>query len=148
MLGIDPSIIIHRLNVDSAHKPIIQKRRRFNPECYTTINKEVEKLLTAKFMREVHYLEWLANVVMVKKSNRKWRICINYTDLNKACPKESFQIPRIEQLMDAIAGHELLSFMDAYSGYNQICMCPKDEDKTAFTTNRGLNCYNRVSIRG
>ena len=71
MPGIDPSIIVHRLNVDPAHKPFIQKRRRFNPECYIVINKEVEKLLTTKFIREVHYLEWLANVVMVKKPNEK-----------------------------------------------------------------------------
>ena len=89
MPGIDPSIIVHRLNVDPAHKPVIQKHQRFNSERYTTINKEVEKLLIAKFIREVHYPEWLANVVMVKKSNEKWRICIDYTDLNKACLKDS-----------------------------------------------------------
>ena len=103
MPGIDPSIIIHRLNVDPARKPVVQKRRRFNPECYMTINEEVEKLLTTKFIREVHYPKWLANVVMVKKLNGKWRICIDYTDLNKACPKDSFLIPRIDQLMDATA---------------------------------------------
>ena len=71
MLGIDPSIIIHSLNVNPTHKPIIQKCRRFNLERYTTISEEVEKLLTAKFVREVHYLECLANVVMVKKPNEK-----------------------------------------------------------------------------
>ena len=98
------------------------------------INEEVEKLLTAKFIREVHYPEWLANVAMVKNPNGKWRICIDYTDLNKACPKDSFLIPRIDQLMDVTMGHELLSFIDAYSGYNQIRMSPEDEDKMAFTT--------------
>ena len=71
MPRIDPSIIVHRLNIDPTHKPIIQKCRRFNPEHYTTINKEVEKPLAAKFIREVHYLEWLANIVMVKKPNEK-----------------------------------------------------------------------------
>ena len=105
------------------------------------ISEEVEKLLTAKFIREVHYPEWLTNVVMMKKPNGKWRICIDYTYLNKACPKNSFLIPRIDQLMDATAGHKFLSFMDAYSGYNQIRMCTEDEDKTAFTTDCGLYCY-------
>ena len=75
-------------------------------------------MLTANFIREVHYPEWLANVVMVKKPNGKWRICIDYIDLNKACPKDSFPIPRIDQLVDVTAGHELLRFIDAYLGYN------------------------------
>ena len=141
MPRIDPSIIVHRLNVGLAHKPVIQKRRRFNPKHYIAINEEVKKLLIAKFIREVHYPEWLANVVIVNKLNGKCKICIDYTDLNKACPKYSFPIPRIDQLVDATAGHELLSFMDAYSGYNQICMCPKNEDKTTFTVDRGLFCY-------
>ena len=118
MTGIDPTIIAYRLNVDPMQKPVIQKCRRFNPERYTTINEEVEKLFVAKFIREVHYPKWLANVVMVKKPNEKWRIYIDYTDLNEACPKDSFLIPRIDQLVDAIVGHELLSFMDAYSAYN------------------------------
>ena len=77
---------------------------------------------------------------MVKKPNRKWRICVEYTDLNKACPKDSFPLPRIDQLMDATASHELLSFVDAYSRYNQIRICPEDEDKATFTTDRGLYC--------
>ena len=68
-------------------------------------------------------------------------ICIDYIDLNKACPKDSFPIPRIDQLVDATAGHGILSFMDAYSGYNQIRMSPEDEDKTMFITDRGLYCY-------
>ena len=78
---------------------------------------------------------------MVKKPNGKWRICIDYTDLNKACPKDSFPIPRIDQLVDATVGYKLLSFMDAYSGYNQIRMSPDDEDKTTFTIDHGLYCY-------
>ena len=89
------------------------------------IGEEVDKLLKAKFIKEAHYPEWLANVVMVKKPNKKWRICIDYTDLNKVCLKYSFPLPRIDQLVDATAGHELLSFMDVYSGYNQIRMSPR-----------------------
>ena len=79
---------------------------------------EVDKLLFADFIREVYYPEWLANVVMLKKSNGKWRVCVDFTDLNKACLKDSFPLPRIDQLVDSTVGHELLSFMDAFSGYN------------------------------
>ena len=95
---IDPSVIIHKLNVDPNHELLIQKCRRFNPEQYTMISEEVDKLLKAKFVREAHYPEWLANVVMVKKPNGKLRICIDYTDLNKACPKNSFPLRRINHL--------------------------------------------------
>ena len=92
MPKIDSSIIIHRLNINPTHKSVIQKRQSLNPKCYTVINEEVQKLLTTKFIREVRYPEWLANVVMVKKLNGKWRIYINYTNLNKACPKHSLSI--------------------------------------------------------
>ncbi|KAL5574831.1 hypothetical protein UlMin_016530 [Ulmus minor] len=140
--GIDPTVMVHSLAVDPKAKPIKQKRRSFNPERYAAINTEVEKLVEAGSIREVQYPEWVANVVLVKKSSGKWRVCTDFTDLNKACPKDSFPLPRIDQLVDATVGHELLSFMDAYSGYNQIRMNPKDEEKTSFITNQGLYCYN------
>ena len=95
---------------------------------------EVDKLLTVGFIREVYYLEWLANVVMVKKSNEKWRMCVDFIDLNCACPKDSFPLPRIDQSVESTVGHELLTFMDAFSGYNQICMNEEDQEKTAFVT--------------
>ena len=78
---------------------------------------------------------------MVKKSNDKWRICIDFTDLNKACPKDSFPLPRIDQLVDSTTRHKLLSFMDAFSGYNQILMDEDDQEKTSFVTSQGLYCY-------
>ena len=78
----------------------------------------MEKLLEVGFIREVFYPRWLANVMMVKKNNGKWRMCVNFTDLNKACPKDSFPLPRIDQLVDSIVRHKLLSFMDTFSGYN------------------------------
>ena len=77
---------------------------------------EVRKLIAAKFIRELYYPDWLANVVMVKKANDKWRMCIDFTDLNKAYPKDSYPLPCIDQLVDSTAGHKLLSFMDAFSG--------------------------------
>ncbi|KAK0593828.1 hypothetical protein LWI29_016082 [Acer saccharum] len=117
------------------------KRRSFNLERSAAIKEEVSKLLAARSIREVKYPEWVANVVLVKKKNNQWRMYVDFTDLNKACPKDSFLLPRIDQLVDATAGHETLSFMDAYSGYNQIKMHKPDEEKTAFTTDQGLYCY-------
>ena len=102
---------------------------------------EVNKLLVANFIREVHYLEWLANVVMVKKANEKWRMCVDFIDLNQTYPKDSFPLPRIDQLVDSIAKHKLLTFIDAFSGYNQIQMAKEDQEKTAFITSQGLYCY-------
>ena len=102
---------------------------------------EVNKLFAANFIREVHYSEWLANVVMIKKANGKWRMCIDFTDLNQACPKDSFPLPRIDQLVDSIDGHKLFTFMDAFSGYNQILMAKENQEKTAFVTSQGLYGY-------
>ena len=105
------------------------------------INEEVEKLKNNGFVREVHYPDWLANVVVVRKKNEKPQVCIDFTDLNKTCLKDSFPLPQIDILVDVTAGHELLSFMDAYSGYNQIMIHPKDQEKTSFVTERGIFCY-------
>ena len=118
MGGIDPAIITHRLNFSPSFKPVKQKRRSFAPKGQKAINEEVGKLLKAGAIREVDYPEWLANVVLVKKANGKWRLCIDFTDINRACPKDSFPLPLIDLIVDARAGHELLSFMDAFSGYD------------------------------
>ena len=83
-------------------------------------------MLSAGFIGEVYYLEWLANVVIVKKVNEKWRMCVDFTDLNKFCPKDSFPLPWIDQLVDSTAGHKLLTFMDAFSRYNQIKVAEED----------------------
>ena len=88
--------------------------------------------MTVGFIREVYYPEWLANIVLVKKANGKWIMYVDFTDLNKACPKDSFPLPRIDQLVDSTAGHKILTFMDAFSGYIQIRMAEKDQEKTAF----------------
>ncbi|KAI5349842.1 hypothetical protein L3X38_002733 [Prunus dulcis] len=142
MPGIAPEIISHKLTISPAYKPVKQKRRSYDAERYDAMRPEVDKLQTIGFIREATYPVWLANFVMVRKSTGGWRMCQDYTDLNKACPKDSFPLPRINQLVDATAGHELLSFMDAYSGYNQIFMHPPDSEHTAFITNKGLYCYN------
>ena len=96
MPGIDLSVITHRLNVYSSSKPVRQKKRVFAPERDNAIKEEVQKLTLAKFIPEVYYPDWLDNVVMVKKGNGKWRMCVDFTDLNKACPKDSYPLPRID----------------------------------------------------
>ena len=96
MLGIDPNVITHRLNVYPSSKPVRQKKRVFAPERDKAIKEEVQKLTTAQFIRKVYYSNWLANVVMVKKANSKCRMCVDFTDLNNACPKNSYPLSRID----------------------------------------------------
>ncbi|WZZ58396.1 hypothetical protein YC2023_058503 [Brassica napus] len=141
MKGIDPTITTHELNVDPTFKPIRQKRRKLGPDRSKAVNEEVDKLLGAGSIAEVRYPEWLANPVVVKKKNGKWRVCVDFTDLNKACPKDSYPLPNIDRLVESTAGNEMLTFMDAFSGYNQIMMHPDDCEKTAFITDRGTYCY-------
>ena len=142
MGGIDPIVITHRLNVSPSFKPIKQRRRSFAPERQKAIIEEVGKLLQAGAIREVEYPEWLANVVLVKKANDKWRLCIDFTDINRVCPKDNFPLPRIDLIVDATAGHELLSFMDAFFGYNQISVDLDDQEKTSFVIAQGTYCYH------
>nr|KYP69397.1 Retrovirus-related Pol polyprotein from transposon 17.6 [Cajanus cajan] len=141
MPGIDPDFLCHRLAIDPRAKPVTQKRRKFGDDKKQAIRQEVDKLLSASHIREIQYPGWLANVVMVKKSNGKWRMCVDFTDLNKACPKDSYPLPNIDCLVDGASGYKLLSFLDAYSGYNQIRMHPNDEDKTSFIADTANYCY-------
>ena len=146
MTGIDPALASHKLSVSPMAKPVRQKVRRFHPDRHAIIQAEVSNLMQAGFIREVKYPEWLANVVVVPKKGGKWRVCVDYTDLNDACPKDSFPLPRIDQIVDASAGQGMLSFLDAFSGYHQIPMFPPDAEKTAFITPHGLFCYNVMSF--
>jgi ribonuclease HI/transposase InsO family protein len=97
--------------------------------------------LHAGFIEEVHHPVWLANPVIVPKANRKLRMCIDYTSLNKACPKDPYPLPRIDQIVDSTLGCDFLSFLDAYSGFHQIQMSREDRKHTAFVTVDGLYCY-------
>ena len=141
MGGVDPTVITHKLNVNPSFKPVKQKRRSFSPKRQKAINEEVGKLLQAKAIREVKYPEWLSNVVLIKKVSDKWRLCIDFTDINRACPNDNFPLPWIDLIVDGTSSHELLSFMDAFSGYNQISMDPNDQEKTSFVTGQGSYCY-------
>lgn len=107
----------------------------------------MKKLKEVGFIREITYTTWLANVVMVKKANGKWRMCTDYTDLNKASPKDSYPLPTIDALVDGASRHKMLSFLDGYSRYNQIPMHELDVAKTAFITDRANFCYEVMPFR-
>ena len=123
-----------------------KKRRALVADHYRPLQDEVDHLLKIWFIGESYYPDWLANPVLVIKPNEKWKMYIDFTNLNNACPKDSFPLPRIGQLVTTMAGHELLSFMDAYSGYNQILIYEHYEEHTFFITNRGFYCYKAMSF--
>ena len=146
MEGIDPSTMSHYLNIDPSRKSVKQKRRAMDTERYQPLKEEVDKFLSCDFIKEFFYPFWLANPVLVKKLNGKWRTCMDFTDLNKAYPKDSFSLPRIYQLIDATSRHALLSFMDAYSGYNQIPMYVPNQEHTSFIIDSKLYYYKVMSF--
>ena len=122
MTGISPTHASHRLNVAPFSKLVKQKVRCFHPDLHLVIQTKVDNLLQNGFIIAVKQPDWLAIVVVVPKKGNKWRVYVDYTDLNDACPKDSFPLPRIDQIVDASAGYGMLSFLDAFSGYHQIPM--------------------------
>jgi hypothetical protein len=130
-------VIEHKLGIDLSYKPVKQKERRLL---------EVNKLLEARFIRSVDYPSCLANPVLVEKPDGSWRMCIDYTHLNKTCPKDGYPLPRICQNVGSTTSRELLWFLDAYSGYHQISLAIDDEEKTAFITPFGIFCYTKMAF--
>jgi hypothetical protein len=128
------------LTIQPNSKPVKQRLRRFDELKRRAIGEEVHKLLAAEFIKEVFHPEWLANPILVKKKNGKWKMYVEYTGLNKARPKVPFPLPRIDQIVDSTAGCEFLSFLDAYSGYHQIKMKEFDQLATSFITPFGMYC--------
>ncbi|XP_074297443.1 uncharacterized protein LOC141628169 [Silene latifolia] len=141
MPGLSPKIAVHRLAIKKGTNPKKQSQRRFRAELAPEIEKEVNKLIEAGFIREVKYSTWIANIVPVRKKNGQLRICVDFRDLNDACPKDYFPLPVTELMIDATTGHEALSFMDCTAGYNQIYMAPKDQEATSFRTPKGIFYY-------
>ena len=134
MPGLNPSLVCHTLNVEPGAKPVVQARRNYHKEDEVQIKQEIEKLLACGFIKPIKHPTWLANIVPVKKKNGQVRVCIDYRDLNKACPKDEFPLPNMDMLMDSTSSQGMLSFMDGFSGYNQIKMAARDAEKTAFHT--------------
>ena len=114
----DPKFICHHLNVNPFVTPRKQPPRHSFKDHSDAVKDEVMKLKQAEAIKEVFYPKWLANTMVVKKKNGKWRVCVDFTYLNKACPKYPFPLPRIDQLVDAIVGHPRMSFLDTFQGYH------------------------------
>jgi hypothetical protein len=146
MPGIPREVVEHSLDILPHSRVVQQRLRRFDEERHRAIGVELRKLLEVKFIREVFDPTWLANPVLVKKKNEKWRMCVDYTSLNKACPKVPFPLPRVDQIVDLTAGCELMCFLDAYSGYHQIKMKESGQLATSFITSYGMFCYVTMSF--
>uniref|UniRef100_A0A2N9I7Z0 RNA-directed DNA polymerase n=1 Tax=Fagus sylvatica TaxID=28930 RepID=A0A2N9I7Z0_FAGSY len=142
-VSINPKLVAHSLNVEPGTRPVVQSMRTFHPEVEAQITQEVKKLLAAGFIKPIQHPRWLSNIVPVKKKNGQIRCCVDFRNLNKACPKDEFPLPNMDLLIDSAAGHAMFSFMDGFSGYNQIFMSPRDAEKTAFRTPIG-NFYYTV----
>ncbi|KAK5824409.1 hypothetical protein PVK06_019181 [Gossypium arboreum] len=141
MPGLDEDLVVHKLPLKPECKPIQQKLRRMRPEMLLKIEEEVKKKFDAGFLQAFKYPEWVANIVPVPKKDGKIRMCVDYRDLNRASPKDNFPLPHIDTLVDNTAKHSLFSFMDGFSGYNQIKMAPENMEKTTFITMWGTFCY-------
>ena len=141
MPSIPREVTEHSLEIRASSKLVKQRLRLFDEKKRKIIGEEVHKLLMAGFIKEVHHPDWLANPVLVKKKNGKMRMCVDYTSLNKACPKVPFPLPHIDQIVDSTAGCETLSFLDAYFGYHQIKMKESNQLATSFITPFGMYYY-------
>ncbi|XP_059629569.1 uncharacterized protein LOC132272434 [Cornus florida] len=132
MPGLSRKLVEHRLPIKKDFQPYKQPPRRMSSEVMLKIKEEIERLLKAGFIRTVRYVEWLSNVVPVMKKNGKLRVCVDFRNLNNATPKDEYPMPMADQLIDSAAKHEILSFMDGHSGYNQIYLAEEDVQKMAF----------------
>ncbi|CAL1384138.1 unnamed protein product [Linum trigynum] len=146
MPGVSPETAVHRLAVEEGKRPVQQKRRNLTQEKEEALRCEVDRLLEAGFVEEARYITWLSNVVFVPKPAGDWRMCVDFTNLNRACPTDAYPMPRIDILVDATAYHEALSFLDMFSGYHQIPMAEEDRVKTAFMTPFGNFCYKVMAF--
>jgi hypothetical protein len=145
MPGIPRELATHELKIFPNTKPIKQSMHRYNPEKAWSMGEEINRLLKAKFITEIKEATWLSLPVMVEKKDTKiYRMCIDFTALNKHCPKDYFPLPQIDQIINSTASYERLLFLDAYSGYNQIRLKVEDKEKTAFITPHGVYCYTMM----
>eukprot|EP00253_Pinus_taeda_P012698 PITA_12698 len=141
MKGIDPQICTHHIYIEKDARPVYQPQRRLNPHLKEVVKAELQKLLDVNFIYPISDSKWVSPLVVVPKKNGKWRICVDYRELNKATQKDHFPLPFIDQVLDTLAGKKFFSFLDGFSGYNQIQISPEDQDKTTFTCPWGTFAY-------
>jgi hypothetical protein len=139
-----PAIVVHEIKTYPDAKPVRQRLRQIHPRKAAAIKAEVEKLLKAGFIYPIPLTDWVSNIVPVNKKQGTIRICIDYRDINRACPKDNYPTPYIDQIIDDCAGSEMFSFMDGFSGYNQINILPADQPKTAFICPWGTFAYCKL----
>jgi hypothetical protein len=144
LVGVSRTIIEHSLGINPSVWPKKQRLCKMSDEKTEAAKAEVHRLLEANFIEPVAYPTWLANIVMVQKKSGKWRMCIDFTSLNKACPKDNFPLPRIDKIVDSAAGCEDMSLLDCFSGYHQIYMKEEDKASTSFITPFGTYCFVRM----
>jgi hypothetical protein len=147
MPGVPRELIEHELHLDPKAKPVKQRLHRFTQDKKVVIKKEIARLLDTGFIKEVYHLDWLANPILVPKKNKDWRLCADYTDLNKACKKNPFGLSRIDQVVDSTTNCSLLCFCNCYSGYHQIPLKQADQIKTSFITLFDAFCYTTMPFR-
>ena len=136
-LRVDPEFICHHLKVNPSIVPKKLPPQRSSKEHAEAVREEVTRLKQAEAIKEVFYPEWLVNTVVVKKKSGKWQVCIDFTDLNKACLNDPFPIPKIDQLVDATVGHPQMSFLDAFQSYHQIPLALDDQEKLLLSRQQG-----------
>ena len=132
MPSLDRSIIEHRLPLKKGFRPFQQRARQMKAEVLEEVKKEVEKMLDDGLIRPCWYTEWISSVVPVQKKDGRWCVCVDFRDLNRATPKDEYPMPVAETLINAAAGHKIMSFLDGNASYNQIFMALEDVNKTAF----------------
>nr|GEZ37097.1 reverse transcriptase domain-containing protein [Tanacetum cinerariifolium] len=144
MTGVPRSVAKHRINIRERYSLVRKKQRGQAPEHAKAIQAEVQKLVEAGIMREVYYHDWMSNPVMVKKHDGNWRMCVDFTDLNKACPQDCYPLPEIDWKVESLCSYPFKCFLDAYKGYRQIQLAELDDEKTAFHTGQGVYCYTKM----
>jgi len=142
MQGIHPKTCIHHIYTDETINPVRQPQRRMNPMMKEIVKEELQKLLQVGIIYPISDSQWVSPLVVVPKKNGKWRICVDYGELKKATLIDHFPPPFIDQVLDSLTGKKLFSFLDGFSGYNQIKIALEDQDKTTFTCPRGTYPYN------
>ena len=144
MMGIDPSIMVHEIKTYPSAKPVRKKLRQVHRRKAAAIKPEIEKLLKAGFIYHIPLTKWVSNIVPINKKKGTIRVYIDFRELNKACPKDNFPTPHSDQIINNYAGSVIFSFMDGFSGYNQIEILPTDQHKMTFIFPWGTFAYRKL----
>jgi hypothetical protein len=141
MKGIHPDRCTHHIYTNDQIRPLRQPHQRMNPALKDIVKEELQKLLQANLIYPISDSQWVSPLVIVPKKNGKWRICVDFRELNKSTHKDYFPLPFIDQVLDTLSGKKYFSFLDGFSGYNQIQIAPEDQEKTTFTCPWGTYAY-------